>query len=224
MNDILSSAQTSALITDRIYGIIKREIQPGQTELSIAQHIKKLIKRFGGEKEAFRIIVASGKRSAKIHGFASSKIIQAGDLVMMDFGVVFHGMCSDITRTFVVGKKPTKKQKEIFKIVKKAQEIALKEVRPGACCCTVDAAAREFIASRGFGKNFPHSTGHGVGKKIHQPPKISAKNYRQLKEGDIITIEPGIYIKGWGGIRIEDLILVTKDGHKRLTRCKISLN
>lgn len=191
-------------------------VQAGQNEKEVAADIRSLFKKFGA-KPAFRTIVASGKRSAKPHGFATDKKIKRGDLVVIDFGAVYNGYCSDMTRTFVVG-KPTKKQKKVYRIVKEAQRRAIKAVRAGRACREIDKAARSYIEKQGFGKYFIHNTGHGIGRKVHEAPKISKKNRCRLREGMVIAIEPGIYIKGWGGVRIEDMVLVTRTGCKVLTR------
>ncbi|MGB9613318.1 MAG: M24 family metallopeptidase [Candidatus Margulisiibacteriota bacterium] len=185
-------------------------------EKEVADKIREFLKKNRVEA-AFRIIVASGKRSAKPHGFATNKVIKKGELVVVDFGVKCLGYCSDVTRTYVVGKATTK-QKRILTVVEKAQKKAILTVKAGVECRKVDQAARDFIIKKGFGKYFIHNTGHGIGKKVHEPPKISRKNWNLLREGEIITIEPGIYIKGWGGARIEDMVLVTKGGAVVLTR------
>jgi len=201
-------------IADRIFGFLK--LAEGQSEREVAEQIKTLLKRFGS-KPAFRIIVASGKRSAQPHGFATGKRIKSGDLVVIDFGAVYNGYCSDITRTSVVG-KPTLKQRKIYRVVREAQKKAIKAIRAGKACFEIDRAARQYIEDRGFGKYFIHNTGHGIGRKVHQAPKISKRNRRRLRKGMVITIEPGIYIKGWGGVRIEDMVLVTQRGCKVLTK------
>ncbi len=137
-------------------------------------------------------------------------------MVVIDFGAVYNGQRSDMTRTVVVGKF-SKRQKKIYFIVKEAQKRAIFAVRAGVRCSEVDRAAREYIQKKGFGRYFVHSTGHGIGKRVHQAPKISKRNRRRLREGMVITIEPGIYIKNFGGVRIEDMVLVTAKGGKILT-------
>lgn len=204
----------AAYIAKRIFNLLK--VEEGQREKDLAKQIKALLKKFGS-KPAFRIIVASGKRSAKPHGFATDKKIKRGDLVVIDFGAVYNGYCSDLTRTFVVG-KPTRKQRKVYQIVREAQKRAMKVVRAGKACFEIDRAARKYIEQQGFGKYFVHNTGHGISRKVHQAPKISRRNRRRLRKGMVITIEPGIYIKGWGGVRIEDMVLVTRAGRKVLTK------
>ena len=213
----MNSSQKNAIrIADKVLKALT--IQPGQKEKDVADGIKSLLKKFRANP-AFRIIVASGKRSAIPHGFATEKKIQPGDLVVIDFGALYNGYCSDITRTFVVG-KPTLQQMKVYRIVREAQKRAVKAVRAGKACFEIDRAARQHIEDQGFGKYFIHNTGHGIGKKVHQAPKISKKNRRRLRKGMVITIEPGIYIKGWGGVRIEDMVLVTDKGCRVLTRAK----
>ncbi|MBN2057655.1 MAG: aminopeptidase P family protein [Candidatus Saganbacteria bacterium] len=213
----MNAAQKKAvLIADRIMSRLK--LRAGRRESEIADWIKAQLKA-AGAKPAFRIIVGSGPRSARPHCFASNKKLKRGELVVVDFGALYNGYRSDITRTYIIG-KPAPKQKKIYGLVKKAQARAVRLVRAGQKCSEVDRAARRLIDRHGFGGNFRHSTGHGVGQRIHEAPKISPRNYHRLKAGAVITIEPGIYIKGWGGVRIEDMFLVTRQGCRRLTKAK----
>jgi len=206
----LRAVQIACKIFDLLY------FAPGDTEKKVAGRIEAFLKGFDA-KPAFRTIVASGPRSAKPHGFATNKKIKKGEIVMIDFGALYKGWRSDITRTFFMG-KPTKKQKKIYRIVKAAQERALKKVKAGIECREVDRAARDYMKLHGVDRHFIHTTGHGVGRKTHENPKISFRNRNKLKAGQVITIEPGIYFKGWGGIRIEDMVLVTKNGCNLLTK------
>ena len=209
----LKAIQITRIVLREITPLIK----PGVKEREIAQKIKELVKKFGGQKIAFQTIVASGKRAAIPHGFATNKRIRKGELVVIDFGAVYNGYCTDITRT-VVTRKPTEKQKKIIRIVKEAQRRAIKKVRAGVLCCEVDRAARGYIEKKSYGKYFIHTTGHCISQKVHERPKISKGNRNPLKAGMVITIEPGIYIKGWGGVRIEDMVLVTQRGCRILTQ------
>lgn len=206
----------AAQIVDQI--LARLEVKDGLSEKAVAQQIKSLLKSYGA-RPAFRIIVASGKRSAIPHGFATDKKISCGEFVVIDFGALYNGYRSDITRTIIVGEATTK-QKKIYQIVKEAQKKGIKAVRAGRVCQEVDRAVRDYIEKKGYGKCFFHSTGHGIRRKVHEAPKISPRNKRRLKEGTVITIEPGIYLKGWGGVRIEDMFLVTKRGCKVLTKAK----
>jgi Xaa-Pro aminopeptidase len=210
------SQQKAVRVADRIINDLK--VRAGQSELEIAALIRSRLKAQGA-RPAFRIIVASGRRSALPHGFATARKIRAGDQVVIDFGALYNGYRSDITRTVIVG-KPSAKQKKIYRIVRQAQARAIKAVRAGRACCDVDRAARTYIEQQGFGRCFVHSTGHGVGRMVHQPPKISKRNRRRLREGMVLAVEPGIYIRGWGGIRIEDMVQVTQKGCRILTRAK----
>lgn len=200
-------------IANKIFELLSFNV--GETEKKVAARVEAFLKGFDA-KPAFRTIVASGKRSAKPHGFATNKKIRKGEIVKIDFGALYKGWRSDITRTFFMG-KPTARQKKIYQIVLEAQRRAILAVRVGVECRAVDKAAREYIKQMGYGKYFIHSTGHGIGKKIHEQPKVSFRNHHKLKAGQVITIEPGIYIKGWGGMRIEDMLLVTEKGAKVLT-------
>ena len=211
----MDSQNKAVKIAEKVFKKLK--LEPGVSEKEVARWIRKELKLQGARKEAFRIIVASGRRSAKPHGFASTKRLRPGEIVMVDFGALFKGFRSDITRTYVLG-KPTIKQKRIYRILKTAQRAAIRKIKEGIGGQQVDNAARSVIEKAGYGKNFIHSTGHGVGRKVHEPPKLSRKSKSYLKAGQVVTVEPGIYIKGWGGMRIEDMVLVTKRGCRLLTR------
>jgi len=211
----MNKSQLKAVkIADHV--LARLRVRAGQREKEIARQIRELLRGFAA-RPSFRIIVASGKRSARPHGFASDKMIRKGDLVVIDFGALYNGYRSDMTRTFVVG-KPSLKQRKIYRVVREAQKRAIKAVRAGQACSEIDRAARQYIEDQGFGEYFIHSTGHGIGRRVHQAPKISKRNRHRLKKGMVITIEPGIYIRGWGGVRIEDMVLVTRSGCRLLTR------
>jgi len=191
-------------------------LRPGMTELAAAAEIEGFMKKCGAEKLSFDTIVGSGFRSALPHGMASEKELQPGDLVVMDFGCVYHGYCSDMTRTAVVG-EPSDKQREIYDIVLEAQESAIRMIKPGVCCRDVDGTARTIIEEAGYGEYFGHGLGHSVGLYIHEEPRFSRMDNTILKPGMVVTVEPGIYLPGDGGVRIEDLIVVTEDGCRNLT-------
>ena len=206
--------QQAILIARKIISLLSPH--SGQTEEDIAHFIQKQLKKYGA-RPAFRVIVASGPRSALPHGRATARKLGRGELVVIDFGALYNGYRSDVTRTFVLG-PASPRQKKIMQVVLAAQQRAIRAVRAGERCSTVDRAARGYIERKGCGKYFIHSTGHGIGQRVHQSPKISRKNHRRLKAGQVITIEPGIYLKGWGGVRIEDMVEVTKKGCRILTR------
>ncbi len=206
----------AADIAVRVFPHILAAIRPGVTEKDIARLIAKKIREYGGEKLSFPTLVASGERSALIHGKPTQKKLRIGDQILLDYGAVYKGYHSDISRTVFLGTM-TAKQKKIYTIVLKAQQRAEKKLKAGADCAVIDSYARNFITRAGFGKRFPHSTGHGLGLVIHDTPRIGKKSEEKLKKGDIVTIEPGIYINGWGGIRIEDDHVITQKGAVCLT-------
>lgn len=191
-------------------------IVPGMAECNAAFEIETAMKKKGADGLAFDIIVASGKRAALPHGKASDKKIRKSEMVIVDLGAKYHGYNSDETCTFITS-KPDKKQKEIYQIVKDAHDKAIEAVKPGVKASYIDSVARDFIKKAGYGKYFGHGTGHGVGLAVHEWPNISPYNNNVVEEGMIFTIEPGIYISGWGGARIEDMVLVTASGCDILT-------
>ncbi len=191
-------------------------VKPGVSERELALELEYKMRRHGAEGAAFRIIVASGYRSALPHGVASDKTVQAGDLVTFDFGANYRGYRSDITRTVVAG-RPNERQKEIYSIVLAAQQKALGGIMAGVKASEVDALAREVIEGAGYGHCFGHSTGHGVGLCVHEGPRLARGEDTVLTAGMVVTVEPGIYLPGWGGVRIEDTVLVTKEGCRVLS-------
>jgi len=174
------------------------------------------MKRNGADAIGFDIIIASGKRSALPHGKASGKQIEKGDFILIDFGSGFQGYHSDQTRTLVCG-NPSLEQQKIYRIVKEAHDRAIEKIRPGIPIGEVDTAAREYIRNQGYGEYFGHGTGHGIGLAVHEDPLVNSENKGLLQEGMVFTIEPGIYIPNWGGVRIEDMVLVTPHGAEVLT-------
>jgi len=185
------------------------------SEQELANHIEAVVKGAGAESMSFATIVASAKRSALPHAMPTGRAIKKGFLTV-DMGVSLGGYKSDETRTFVVG-EPTRRQREIYGVVKEAHDRAIDAVSAGVCASEVDAAARVVIKKAGYGKNFGHGTGHGVGINVHERPGVGPKSKDILEEGMVITIEPGIYIPGWGGVRIEDMVLVKGRGCEVLT-------
>ncbi len=191
-------------------------IKPGVRERDVMAELEYTMQKAGSEKAAFDTIVASGPRSALPHGRASMRKIRKGDFVTMDFGATVDGYVSDITRTVIVG-KPTARQKRVYDLVKRAQQSAVRRVRPGAACAKVDAAARDIIKRGGHGLQFSHGLGHGIGLEVHEGPSVNAKSKTILKTGMVITIEPGVYFPGWGGVRIEDDVVVGRSSGRVLT-------
>jgi len=192
-------------------------IKPGVKEIDIALELDYKMRKLGAESSAFDIIVASGQRSSMPHGIASNKKIKKGDYITIDFGCFYGGYASDITRTFVLG-KATKKQKDIYNIVLTAQKAACKAVKQGISCSRLDGVAREIINKAGYGDYFGHGLGHGIGLVVHDGPGVNARSKQTLQANNVITIEPGIYIPNWGGVRIEDDVVVTPTGGQILTK------
>lgn len=192
-------------------------IRPGAVERDISLALEIAMKRRCAEEKSFDFIVASGERGALPHGGASQKKICSGELVTIDFGARWHGYHSDETVTLAVGEVDPKLRR-IYDIVLKAHDQAIEKVRPGVTLRELDGVAREYIANHGYGDFFGHSLGHGVGLEVHEYPPVSSRSQELVEEGMVITIEPGIYIPGLGGVRIEDMVQVTADGCRRLTR------
>lgn len=207
----------SARLLDSGYEEALMLLCPGVTEKAAALEIETRLKRAGADAMAFDTIVASGFRGALPHGRASVKKIKKGELVVLDMGVLLNGYNSDETRTFCVGRPPLK-LREIYDVVRGAQELALEKVKPGVLAKEVDFAARAHIEKKGYGRRFGHGTGHGVGLDVHEAPTIGPLSREVLEEGMVITVEPGIYIPDLGGVRIEDMALVVRGGCEILTR------
>ncbi|MDK9699122.1 MAG: Xaa-Pro peptidase family protein [bacterium] len=204
-------------ITDKVFNDILSLIKPGVRELDIALEISYRHRKYGADGDSFEPIVASGWRGALPHGRASEKKIKRGELVTVDFGCYYHGYASDLTRTVAVG-KVNAKQREIYDIVWHANSAAIKAARPGMKTAELDAVARDLITAAGYGKEFGHGLGHGLGIDVHSWPRVSSLDPNTLQEGMIFTIEPGIYIDGFGGVRIEDDVLLTATGAKPLNK------
>lgn len=216
-NAELVAIKKAVEIADNAFSQILSFIKPGMSEQEVALELEYYMRKLGAEKPAFDTIMASGKRGALPHGRASQKIIKLGDFVTMDFGAVYNGYHSDITRTICMG-KATSRQKEIYGIVLAAQLAGVQAVIPGKVGKEVDAVARKIIIDAGFGEFFGHGLGHGLGLNIHEEPRLSPANiHTVLMKNMVVTVEPGIYLPEWGGVRIEDTVLVSDDGCQILT-------
>ena len=191
-------------------------LKPGVTENAVAAELEYQMRKLGAAGTSFETIVISGVKTSMPHGKPGDKKIENGDFVTMDFGCCYHGYCSDMTRTVVVG-RATDEQKQIYQIVLKAQERGLAAISSGVSGMEADKAARDVIDAAGYGKYFGHALGHGVGLLIHELPNLSPKSEIILKPGMVVTCEPGIYVPGFGGVRIEDMVAVTLDGCENLT-------
>jgi len=204
-------------IADKAFLHLLDYVRPGLSEKEIALELEFFMRRLGGTKNAFETIVASGERSALPHGVASNRILQDGDLVLLDFGTVYQGYHSDLTRTLYIG-EPDGKAREIYQLVLRAQEAVLAQIQPGMKANELDAIARKMIAEAGYGAEFGHGLGHGVGLEIHEKPSLSPRDETVLEPGMVVTVEPGIYLPRWGGIRIEDMVVITPSGCEILTK------
>ncbi len=195
-------------------------IVPGVSEADIAVELEYVMKKRGSGPIPFPAIIASGENGAIVHATPGLRKLKKGDLLLIDFGAVFKGYSSDQTITYQIsngGAKAEGEKRKIFDVVRSAQREGIVRARDGVSVKEVDEAVREFINEKGFGKYFTHGTGHGVGLNVHEPPTISSLSDDVLVAGMVITIEPGIYIPGWGGVRLEDMILITEDSPKVLT-------
>lgn len=214
-DEIRAIAEAEA-IGDGAFSYILPRLRAGMTEIEIASELECFMRREGAAGTSFDTICASGVRSCMPHGVAADKVIEKGDFLTMDFGCVYHGYCSDMTRTVIFG-KPTAKQREVYDTVLRAQTEALEGIKIGMSCAEVDKLARDVIAEAGYGDKFTHSLGHSVGIDIHENPVFSPRSEDILETGHVLSVEPGIYLDGEFGVRIEDLVAVTDTGIVNLT-------
>lgn len=212
----LQILKEAAAIADQAFEHIIKVIKPGITELEVSNELEFFMRKKGATSTSFDTIVASGYRSALPHGVASDKVIKSGELVTLDFGAYYKGYCSDMTRTVGVG-EINDDLKNIYNIVLQAQLLGMNEIKAGMTGKQADALTRDYISAKGYGEYFGHSTGHGIGLDIHEGPALSIKSDTLLEPGMVVTVEPGIYLEGVGGVRIEDDIVITKDGNTALT-------
>lgn len=218
----VAKIQTAIDISLAAYETLSAFIKPGISEREIDHKLSYLLKRHGAEKESFETIVASGPNTAMPHAKATNRLLEEGDIVTIDFGAQFDGYAADITRTFILGgneKAKDPKYLEILTIVEEAAKRGREAVKPGISTSIIDKICRDYITEKGFGQYFVHSTGHGLGIDVHELPVVSPRSRNEILEpGMIITVEPGIYIEGVGGARIEDDLLVTETGNRVLSR------
>jgi Xaa-Pro aminopeptidase len=200
----------------RVFDQALRTIRPGVSEAEVAAQMEYAARRAGAEAMSFSTMIASGERSALPHGRASEAAIPPEGFVLCDFGVILAGYCSDMTRTVYVG-HPTGEARRLYQAVRQAQRAAIEAVKPGVSVAEVDRTARKLLQKQGLGKHFTHATGHGVGLEIHEAPRVAAGQEEILQPGMVITIEPGVYIPGKWGVRIEDMVVVTERGCEVLT-------
>ena len=213
----LASIRKAVRRAEESFRELWRYVKPGAIERDLAMKLECMMRDRGARKAAFDTIVASGRNGAMPHAAVSSRKIRKGDLVTIDFGAEADGYFSDITRTFCVGARPSARQAEIHELVLKAQSTAIEQIRINMPCMAVDAIARDTIGRAGHGGHFGHGTGHGIGLSVHEGPSISKLSKDTVQKGMVFTVEPGVYIPGWGGVRIEDMVHVTEGGAQILT-------
>lgn len=207
----LEIIRQAAKLADEGFMYIINFIKPGMKETEVALELEFFMRKKGATGASFDFIVASGKRSSMPHGVASDKVIELGDFVTIDFGCVYNGYCSDMTRTIVVG-KASEKQKEIYNIVLEAQLKVIEHAKANISGIELDNIARQYIIEKGYGDKFGHGLGHGIGLDVHELPNVNSLGTNILKPNMVISDEPGIYIEDFGGVRIEDLLILTEDG------------
>jgi len=215
-DDELDRLRAVAEVTDEVSRAV-RELDPtGWTERELAREIETRLLEGGCTGPSFETIVGSGPNGARPHHSHGDRTIEPGDPVVLDFGGRLAGYPSDQTRTVVWGDDPPERFREVHRVVREAQRRAVETVEPGVSAAAVDRAAREVVADAGYGERFVHRTGHGVGLDVHEPPYVTGENDRELEPGMVFSVEPGVYLPGEFGVRIEDLVVVTEDGHERL--------
>ncbi|MBO8142645.1 MAG: aminopeptidase P family protein [Firmicutes bacterium] len=214
----LELIQKAIDIADRCFDHVVSHLRPGVTEREVAWWIEAFMREHGAESLAFPPIVASGPNGAMPHARPSERPLAAGEFVTLDFGCVWQGYCSDMTRTVFLG-NPAQRDRELYELVLTAQQAGISAVRPGRTGREVDAEARRVIAEAGYGDAFGHGLGHGIGLEVHEEiPRLSARSETVLEPGMVTSVEPGVYLPGFGGVRIEDLVTVTEDGCRVLTK------
>ncbi len=213
IESIREAVETNSRVFDEVVPLIK----PGVTELDIAAELEYRMRRYGGERPAFETIAAAGWRSALPHARAGSRPLGKNEFLVLDHGVILGHYASDMTRTVYLG-TADRRARTLYGVVQEAQQRAIEAVRAGVACSVVDRAARGHIARCGFDQLFTHSTGHGLGIEVHEGPRVAARETTKLPAGSVITIEPGVYVPDYGGVRIEDVVVVRERGAEVLTR------
>lgn len=203
-------------ISDKAFNIVSARIEPGMTEKQVAWDIERTMRDLGADERAFGTIVGSGPNGAKAHAIPGNRLLREGEPIVIDMGARVSGYHSDMTRTIILG-EPTDKFREIYNLVLRAHLEAEKYAKAGVAGSSVDKVARDIISEAGYGELFGHGLGHGVGLEVHEGPSFSKFSEDTIEEGSVISVEPGIYIEGWGGVRIEDLVLIRKDDAEVLT-------
>lgn len=215
--DEIAVLRESVRLNEQVFSEVFSGIESFSTEIDLALAIETTMRRNGAEKASFSTIVACGENGALPHAVPSNGRLVGGKPITVDMGLVLHGYCSDMTRNFVIGRADDK-YSELHRLVRRAQLAGMAAIRAGVRCCDVDRAARKIIEDGGYGLQFGHGLGHGVGLAVHEEPRLSFRSKKKLRSGMIVTVEPGIYIPGWGGIRLENMVVVRDDGCENLNR------
>jgi Xaa-Pro aminopeptidase len=213
----VAAIEAAAALASSALAEILPTIRPGQSELLVASRLEAALRRRGSEWHPFQTIVASGPRSALPHAHTTDRAIEAGEFLLIDFGAQVDGYCADLTRTVIVGGRADDRQRTVYEAVHAAQLRARQDIRAGMTGREADALARDFLASRGLADAFGHSLGHGLGLEVHEAPRLSTTATSVLPVGAVVTIEPGIYLPGWGGVRLEDDIVLAAEGPRALS-------
>jgi Xaa-Pro aminopeptidase len=219
----VAAIRAAAELAQEALAEILSTIEVGRTELEIGATLEAALRRRGSEWHPFPTIVASGPRSALPHARTSARVVGRGEWLLLDFGAQVDGYCADLTRTVVVGARADERQRAMYELVRCAQGRALEHLRPGMTGREGDALARDLIAGRGFGEAFGHSLGHGLGLEVHEAPRLSATSDAPVPRGAVVTVEPGVYFPGWGGIRLEDDLFLGADGPELLSNGRTEL-
>jgi Xaa-Pro aminopeptidase len=213
----VAAIRAAACLAQEALADVLPGIRPGQTEVEVGAALEGALRRRGSEWHPFPTIVASGPRSALPHARTSERTVAVGELLLLDFGAQVDGYCADLTRTFVVGARADDRQRTVHELVQTAQRRAIEHLRPGMPAREGDALARDVIATRGFGEAFGHSLGHGLGLEVHEAPRLAPTSDAPLPPHAVVTVEPGVYFPGWGGIRLEDDVYLGPDGTECLS-------
>jgi len=220
--DEIEKIRASVLLNETVFRKIYKTVRPGMSELEIALDIESLMRKMGAESPSFETIVAFGTNAARPHAVPTGRLLRKGETVLVDMGLILDGYCSDMTRTFVVG-KPDKVFIDRLRIVRQAQLAAIEIIQAGITCRQVDRAARRVIRDSGYGNYFGHALGHGVGLDVHEEPRLAYSSRKKLRPGMVVTVEPGLYLPEWGGIRLENMVVVRDDGCELLNNDKTFL-
>lgn len=221
--DEIEAIRQAVRLAERAFGVVRAAMTRSQREKEIADALDHQIRRFGGRGCSFTPIVGVGDRAALPHYRPGNLRVEESNLLLIDWGAFGPLYLSDLTRVLITG-RPTKKLRTVYETVLKAQRAAIASIGPGVLMEDVDATARSIIRDAGYGKRFGHSLGHGIGLEIHEQPRLAARQKRPLKPGMVVTVEPGIYLPGWGGVRLEDDVLVTSKGHEILSSVPIQFD